>query len=147
MFAVDCVVSRTVIQLLPFDFVTCVLNWCESSVTVRFVLRWPNACGRTNTGTYTGGRKGSQRLQPWAETRGHSTAMGRPRASQNSHGPTQGSQYSHGQTQGSQYSHGQTQGVTVQPWADTRGHSTAMGRHRGSHYSHGQTQGSQYSHG
>ena len=30
-------------------------------------------------------------------------------------------------------SHGQTQGVTVQPWADTSGHSTAMSRHRGSH--------------
>ena len=79
--------------------------------------------------------KGSQgvTVQPWVDTWGHSTAMGRQR----------GSQYSHGQTLGvtvhtwvdkgggSQYSNGQTKGVTVtvQPWADTRGRSTAMGRH------------------
>ena len=37
-----------------------------------------------------------------------------------------------GRHRGTQYSHGQTQGVTVQPWADTGYHSTAMGRHKGS---------------
>ena len=50
-------------------------------------------------------RAQTQGLEPWADTGGHSTAMGRHRGSQ--------------------------------PWADTGGHSTAMGRHRGSQYSHG----------
>ena len=33
-FAVDCVVSITVIQLLTCDSVTCVLSWCERVLNV-----------------------------------------------------------------------------------------------------------------
>ena len=28
-FAIDCVVSRNVIQLLTYDLVRCVFNWCK----------------------------------------------------------------------------------------------------------------------
>ena len=90
-------------------------------------------------------------MQPWVDTGGHSTAMGRQRGHSTAMGRQRGSQYSHGQTKGSQYSHGQTKGVTVQPWADKGvtvqpwadkgGHSTAMGRQRRSQYSYGQTKG------
>ena len=33
-FAVDCTVSRTVIQLFTQSLVTCVLNWCRVSSMV-----------------------------------------------------------------------------------------------------------------
>ncbi|MCB4749159.1 MAG: hypothetical protein LGB67_03690 [Sulfurovum sp.] len=63
-------------------------------------------------------------VQPW-QTQGvtASTAMGKHR--------------------GSEYSHGHTQGVRVQPWADTRGHSTVMCRHRGYCTASGRQSGSQ----
>ena len=36
---VDCVVSRTVTQLLTCDMVACVLSWCQGILNVSFVLR------------------------------------------------------------------------------------------------------------
>ena len=41
MFAVDYVVSRTVIKLWTCDLVTRVLSWCKRILNVWLVLRWP----------------------------------------------------------------------------------------------------------
>ena len=38
-FAVGCVVSRTVIQLLTCNLSTCVLNWCRR---LNMLLKWPD---------------------------------------------------------------------------------------------------------
>ena len=39
--AVDCVVSRFVVQLVIGGLVTCVLNWCERIWNICFVLKRP----------------------------------------------------------------------------------------------------------
>ena len=43
VYTVDCVTSRTLIQLLACGLVTCVLSWCSGILNVWFVLRWPLA--------------------------------------------------------------------------------------------------------